>query len=198
MKDWSTYELVGQTRDDAVGEAFDKVARMLGLPYPGGPEIGELAEYARAHALSADARLPRPMIDSKDLDFSFSGLKTAVRYTVADRTLSKDEKSKLAREFEDSVTEVLFKKSCAAIEKHSARTFIIGGGVSANKFIRKTFSERLIAEYPTLTLFIPHAKLSTDNSIMIALAGHARAKDALLPGNSNSIKADGNRALNDE
>ncbi len=198
LKDWSTYELIGQTRDDAVGEAFDKVARMLELPYPGGPEIGKLAEYAREKDMFTPAPLPRPMIDSDNFDFSFSGLKTAVRYAIDGKRLSHDEKAAMAREFEDAVTAVLLKKSSRAIEMFRANTFIVGGGVSANKFIRNAFSKHFVTHYPTLTLFVPQIKLSTDNSIMIALAGHARVQSALMPHNTDSIRADGNRSLMDE
>ncbi len=198
MRDYATYELIGQTRDDAVGEAFDKVARMLGLPYPGGPEIGTLAEHARRENLPSFLTLPRPMLDSNDFDFSFSGLKTAVRYALAEKNLSRDEKAAVAREFEDSVTDVLLKKSHSAIDKFNAKTFIIGGGVSANSFIRERFGTFFRNKYPMLTLYIPRIALSTDNSVMIALAGHARTEQALSPRNTASIRADGNRALSEE
>lgn len=197
MRTWTEYELVGQTRDDAVGEAFDKVARMLGLPYPGGPEIGKLAREAREQSLPQYTALPRPMLDSKDLDFSFSGLKTAVRYVIQDKTLSAHDRASLAREFEDAVTEVLLKKAQKAINAHGARTLIIGGGVSANTHIRDTFTTHFTREYPMLTLYIPPRNLSTDNSVMIALAGHARTHRALLPNATDAITADGNLALTD-
>ena len=195
MKDWMTYELVGQTRDDAVGEAFDKVARMLGLPYPGGPEISRLADDARTKELPSTVDLPRPMLDSNDCDFSFSGLKTAVRYHIDDTKLTDDERAALARDFEDTVTEVLLKKTRRAIDEYGARTLIIGGGVSANQHIRTTFRTFFTEHYPMLTLYIPEQKLSTDNSIMIALAGHAHVQGALTPSNSGSITADGKLSL---
>jgi len=110
MDEWGRYKLIGQTRDDAVGEAFDKVARLLGLPYPGGPEISRRADEARAANLPEYIPLPRPMLHSGDLDFSFSGLKTAVRYAIAEKTLSHDEVSALARDFEDAAVEVLIAK----------------------------------------------------------------------------------------
>ena len=195
MQDWNTYEKIGQTRDDAVGEAFDKAARLLGLPYPGGPEISRLADRARTENLPPFAKLPRPMIASGDLDFSFSGIKTAVRYAVADKDLTDDERAAMAREFEDAVTEVLLAKALRAIDTYGIRTFIIGGGVSANRHIRDTFRETLAHEYPEVTLYIPEPALSTDNSLMIALAGHAHAEHALTPLAAREVRANGNLSL---
>lgn len=196
--DWNQYQRIGQTKDDAVGEAFDKVARILGLPYPGGPEISKLAAGAREAGLKTDKALPRPMIDSGDLDFSFSGLKTAVLYRVKDLELSDDEKMMMAREFEDAATEVLLKKTAKAVATHNIQSLILGGGVTANSFLRKTFTEFFSKEHPEVTLHIPEPKLSTDNSIMIALAGHSRKNEAMTPEESLSIKAEGNRSLTEE
>jgi glycoprotease/Kae1 family metallohydrolase len=117
MSNWGTYEKIGQTRDDAVGEAYDKVARLIGIPYPGGPEVAKRAEAARKAQLPVFAELPSPMLHSQDLDFSFSGLKTAVRYAVQGKELTDEEKQALCRDFEDAVTKVLVKKTSAAIEK---------------------------------------------------------------------------------
>ena len=195
LSDWGTYEKVGQTRDDAVGEAFDKVARLIGLPYPGGPEISKLAAQARKNDLPEFAPLPRPMVNSGDLDFSFSGLKTAVRYAVQDRELTDDEKAAVARDFEDSVSEVLLKKTSAAVAEYSAKTIIVGGGVSANTFIKRAFEEYFLNEFPDVTVYFPAPSLATDNSIMIALAGHARTPGALSPGGAEGIQADGNKSL---
>lgn len=199
MSDWKHYTKVGQTRDDAVGEAFDKVARLLGLPYPGGPEISRLATTARETDLPAFSKLPRPMLDSKDLDFSFSGLKTAVRYAVADKELSEDDVKAIARDFEDAVTTVLLHKAEKAIEQHDIQSLILGGGVSANLHIRNMFQEYFNRNFPDLSLYLPDPKLSTDNSVMIALAGHMRAGAALSPNEALiSIRADGNRSLSEE
>lgn len=197
MEDWGKYSKIGQTRDDAVGEAFDKVARMLGLPYPGGPEISKWAKEAREAKLPEYTKLPLPMIHSGDLDFSFSGLKTAVRYAIEGKTLTEDEKKALARDFEDAVTTVLIKKSIKAIEEHSARSFILGGGVSANTYLRHAVSSLNAPQsFPDLEVYLPDPKLSTDNSIMIALAGHSRMNEALSPSDFNeNIKANGNRSL---
>jgi len=195
MSNWGTYDKVGQTRDDAVGEAFDKVARLLGLPYPGGPKISKLAAQARKADLPEFAPLPRPMINSGDLDFSFSGLKTAVRYAVQDQELTDDQKAAVARDFEDAVTQTLLKKTSTAVANTGAKTLIVGGGVSANGFIKRAFESHFLHEHPDCTVYFPTPSLATDNSIMIALAGHARAAGALSPGGAEGIQADGNKSL---
>lgn len=195
MKDWGEYEKIGQTRDDAVGEAFDKVARLVDIPYPGGPEVSKKAAEARKRKLPPFAELPTPMLHSGDLDFSFSGLKTAVRYAVQDKELTADEVLSLCRDFEDVVTEVLIKKTTAAIDEHGAKTLIVGGGVSANRYIKQMMEAHLLTEHPEVTVYFPQPGLSTDNSIMIALAGHARAENALLHTGTDVIRADGNRSL---
>lgn len=195
MDSWQAYERIGETRDDAVGEAFDKVARMLGLPYPGGPEVSARAQTAREKDLPPFASLPRPMIDSGDLDFSFSGLKTAVRYAIQDKALTEDDVASICREFEDSVTEVLLKKTRAAVDLHNIQTIIVGGGVSANTYIRTVFSESFSKNYPHTTLYFPPRKLSTDNSVMIALAGHARMQEAKEGTEMEAIAANGNLSL---
>jgi N6-L-threonylcarbamoyladenine synthase len=195
MKDWTQYELVGKTRDDAVGEAFDKVARMLGLPYPGGPEISKLAHEAREKNIQSLAKLPRPMLDSGDLDFSFSGIKTAVRYSLQDKKITTEEQMGMAREFEEAVTTVLIKKLRSAVDKFDVRTIIIGGGVSANTYIRECVVEYFIQEFPTLPVYLPPRNLSTDNSIMIALAGHAKHQTLPHPEIFPSIIAQGNLEL---
>jgi len=195
MSDWGQYEKVGQTRDDAVGEAFDKVARLLGLPYPGGPEIGRLAGDARKRDLPEYTPLPRPMLHSGDLDFSFSGLKTAVRYAVADQELTNDERAAVARDFEDAVTEVLLKKTSDAISNANAQTLIVGGGVANSQHLRQAFNSHFLTEFPDVTVYFPQPGLSTDNSIMIALAGHTRAASALSPAGAEGIQANGNKSL---
>lgn len=206
MKEWLMYELIGQTRDDAVGEAFDKVARMLELPYPGGPEISRLAESTRhedvvrptsdvGRTTSYTFRLPRPMIDSDTCDFSFAGLKTAVLYLLKDNPRIKEkDKKHVAKEFEDAVADVLWKKATMALEQTGAQTLVVGGGVSANTHIRRTFADNMKKEYPGVALRIPSAALTTDNAIMIALAGFYRARrnDFSKP---DALSANGNRSL---
>jgi N6-L-threonylcarbamoyladenine synthase len=121
MSDWFKYEVIGETQDDAVGEAFDKVARMLSLPYPGGPEISKAASVARAQNTEPKTKLPRPMLAADSCDMSFSGLKTAALYALRDmggiQKLSSDEIAAFAREFEDAVTDVLVAKTKRAMEK---------------------------------------------------------------------------------
>ncbi len=191
------YEKLGATVDDAIGEAFDKVARMLGLPYPGGPEISKLAEEARREnrrennkkKIPNEIKLPRPMIHSKDLKFSFSGLKTAVLYTLKNiEKPSKNQIKEIAREFEDSVTEVLISKTRMAIEMYLPKTLIIGGGVIANRHIRKAFEE-LANEY-SIPLYLPVSGLSGDNALMIALSGSLKPSQR-----GESFRALGNLSL---
>ncbi|MFZ2038436.1 MAG: tRNA (adenosine(37)-N6)-threonylcarbamoyltransferase complex transferase subunit TsaD [Minisyncoccia bacterium] len=171
ITDWTKMEVIGRTRDDAVGEAFDKVARLLSLPYPGGPEISKLADEHRLNGVNENKwNLPKPMIHSDDLDFSFSGLKTAVLYAIKKHgDLSLDDKKTLAREFEDAVTEVLIHKTLKATDMTGAQTIIIGGGVSCNKNIRSAFIKA--GEEKELEILLPAPKVSTDNAVMIALAG---------------------------
>jgi N6-L-threonylcarbamoyladenine synthase len=183
---WMRYKIIGETRDDAAGEAFDKVARILELPYPGGPEISALAEISRARTdasakpprdtESAPAvRLPRPMLHSDDYDFSFSGLKTAVLYMVKKLVALTDAaKQEIAREFEDAITEVLVSKTERAIAEFGVKTLILGGGVVANREIRRAFAE-LPKKYPWLALSVPKIDHATDNALMIAVAGYYRA-----------------------
>jgi N6-L-threonylcarbamoyladenine synthase len=188
MKDWLQYEVLGRTRDDAVGEAFDKVARVLGLPYPGGPEIGRLAANAGPGELPAP--LPRPMIHSGDLDFSFSGLKTAVLYLVQKNP--EIDKALVAREFQNAVIEVLLAKTKRALEQNNIATLIIGGGVVANQELKNRFSEMIAQDFPHTTLLTPTHALSTDNATMIGIAGyfHALKQDFVT-----EIEAEGNLQL---
>ncbi len=170
------YKMLGQTRDDAVGEAFDKVARMLGLGYPGGPEISKLAEKAPAHQ-KLSIPLPRPMLKSGDFDFSFSGLKTSVLYAIKKfETLTDRDRELLAKDFEDSVTEVLLAKTLTAAKKYNVKEIILGGGVTANKKIRGAFTEAVSKELSGIHLFIPSISLSGDNGLMIGVAGLLRSK----------------------
>ncbi|HRH24078.1 MAG TPA: tRNA (adenosine(37)-N6)-threonylcarbamoyltransferase complex transferase subunit TsaD [Candidatus Paceibacterota bacterium] len=193
MTDWLTYTNLGATRDDAVGEAFDKVARMMGLPYPGGPEISKLAERDRKENRENPFKLPRPMKDTDDFDFSFSGLKTSVLYQIRDKgDLTDIEKEQMARAFEDAVTDVLWTKTSRAIDKTGAKTVVIGGGVSANHHIQKEFEAKIAEEYPNVDLRIPARTLSTDNAVMIGIAGYYRASRKEF---SADFIADGNLSL---
>jgi N6-L-threonylcarbamoyladenine synthase len=187
-----SYKIIGDTRDDAVGECFDKIARMISLPYPGGPKISKLSDEARKENIQSPEPLPRPMIDSKDLDFSFSGLKTAVLYLIKrleEKGIALNEtiKKGICREAEDAITEVIVAKMRKAIEKHGIETLIIGGGVIANKNIR--FHLEKLASDCSVSLLLPQFDHATDNGLMIALAGYfnsAKTVDAKL-----SLKACG-------
>lgn len=194
-REWMKYERVGETRDDAAGEAFDKVARLLDLPYPGGPEISRLAEKARSENTPSNFKLPRPMMHEDNFDFSFSGLKTAVRrITEAQAPLSEEMKMDIAREFEDAVADVLVSKTLRAVEMYGANTVLVGGGVSANTYIRERLAEALEKADTPVELLIPPPELATDNAIMIALAGyfHALKKDFADPA---ELRANGNLKL---
>jgi len=195
VKEFGKYKIIGQTRDDAAGEAFDKVARMLGLPYPGGPEISKLAEAERKNKQEGII-LPRPMIYSKDYDFSFSGLKTAVLYMIRDLPKGKFNtkmKSKIAKEFEDAVIEVLTTKTIRAVKEYKVRSLIVGGGVSANTYLQKTLKKKLKEVDVDIPLHLPTKSLSTDNALMIAIAGYFQYKNKKNGG--GKLKAVGNLAL---
>jgi N6-L-threonylcarbamoyladenine synthase len=169
------YRLLGDTLDDAAGEAFDKTAKLLGLPYPGGPAIAALAESGRPGRVS----LPRPMLESGDLDFSFSGLKTAV-LTLARRsagaadpaTLDDARKADIAREFQAAVVDVLASKALSALTMTGHRRLVVAGGVGANRALR----ERLARDTTRrgAQVFFPDLAFCTDNGAMIALAGALR------------------------
>jgi N6-L-threonylcarbamoyladenine synthase len=163
---YGSYVRLGGTLDDAAGEAFDKVARMIGLPYPGGPEVSRVGA-------SGDPRrfeFPRPMIHTPDLSCSFSGLKTAVRYTVEKLgPLTPSDVADVARCFEDAVVDVLTTKTLRAIESTNAQSVTVGGGVSANATLRTRMHERIEVALGVPVHF-PTPKLSTDNALMIAVA----------------------------
>ncbi len=205
-QDIGKYKLIGQTRDDAVGEAFDKVARMLGLPYPGGPAISHLAQEERKENKISKLTFPRPMIHSKDFDFSFSGLKTAILYYIRDlpvrqasnTPLTEKMKSEIAREFEDASIEVLVSKTLRALEKYKARTLIVGGGVSGNTYLQKILKATLKKISPKVTAHFPAKGLSTDNALMIAIAGYFASQKKNKKGvriNSDTLRANGNLNL---
>lgn len=196
MKEWFSYELLGETRDDAVGEAFDKVARMLELPYPGGPEISKRAEEARAEgAEKHPLPFPRPMIGDTTCNFSFSGLKTAVMYQLKKmESITDTEKKAIAREFEDAVADVLWKKTSRALIETSAKTLVIGGGVSGNVHIRRVFEEQVAYEHPEVELRIPPRALTTDNAVMIGMSGYFRYLRGIRD-TTDALRADGNLSL---
>jgi N6-L-threonylcarbamoyladenine synthase len=196
INDWFDYKKIGATKDDAIGEAFDKVARILGLPYPGGPEISKLAEkWRKSGEKGLGIKLPRPMINSKDLDFSFSGLKTAVLYTVQKiEDLNENIKAEISAEFENAVIETVIKKTKDAILKFDAKTIILGGGVAANKHLRGNLQK--MSEEENCQIFIPEINHSTDNALMISIAGALRiTKNGFSKEKNTESKADGNWSI---
>jgi len=166
------YDVLGTTRDDAVGEAFDKTAKLLGLGYPGGPALAALAEEGDDDAF----RLPRPMLDRPGFDFSFSGLKTAVMLTVRDlRERGDFEKSRadVAASFQRAAVDTLIGRSLKAAKEHRHRRIVVAGGVGANKLLRKEMAERFDGD-----VCYPRLEFCTDNGAMIAIAGALRIADA--------------------
>lgn len=172
VRDIGEYELLGQTIDDAVGEAFDKVAKMIGLPYPGGPHLEKLLAGADPVA-AARIELPRPLLKKKHADFSFAGLKTAVRHFIADRILTDQEKSDLALAFHQCVAEILIDRLGHALnmlpKETPISTLVIAGGVAANQYLCRELQNFCATK--NLTMVAPPIRLCTDNGAMIAWAG---------------------------
>jgi len=161
------YKIIGETLDDAAGEAFDKVARMLNLGYPGGPQISKQAEQGRRGAFD----FPRPLINAKNLNFSFSGLKTAVLYKIREIPNIKPHVPDICASFEEAVVETLVTKTASAADKHKIKTIMVSGGVAANKYLR----EKMKSQFGKNVLF-PAFELSTDNAAMIAMAAFFKIK----------------------
>ncbi|MCX6763297.1 MAG: tRNA (adenosine(37)-N6)-threonylcarbamoyltransferase complex transferase subunit TsaD [Candidatus Moranbacteria bacterium] len=200
MKKHLDYKIIGETLDDAAGEAFDKVARILNLGYPGGPAIAQRAMEFPISPVKASGprgftgnfqfpiksklqitnyklRLPRPMLNSKNLNFSFSGLKTAVLYLVKKNPkILKNKKiiSLVCSEFQQAVVDVLIAKTLKAAEKYRPRTIMLAGGVSANQELRKQLKQAIKQDFPNTSYIIPDTLYSIDNAVMIAAAAHFR------------------------
>jgi N6-L-threonylcarbamoyladenine synthase len=164
------YQLLGETLDDAAGEAFDKSAKLLGLGYPGGPAISRLAEFGDPDAY----KLPRPMLHSKDLNFSFSGLKTAVLTAVKNHTtnICEQDKANLARAFVDAIVDVLTAKCMTALKQTGLKRLVIAGGVGANRQLRASLDAA--AQKRRFRVYYPELEFCTDNGAMIAYAGARR------------------------
>ena len=180
MRGIGKYKLIGETRDDAAGECFDKAARILGLGYPGGPAIAKIAAQ-RIKGSRTSIILPRPMIHQKNYDFSFSGLKTAVLYKIRS-TKSEDLKKKefissMCKEVQQAIIDVLIKKTIKAIKDYRAKSIILGGGVAANEELRKQFKEKIKKEIPDTRYLIPDTKYCTDNAAMIGVVAFFHQKD---------------------
>ncbi len=197
QKNESHYQVLGSTVDDAAGEAFDKVARLLGLPYPGGPQISKLA-------LESEEIIPfpRPMLDAPNYNFSFSGLKTAVLYYLQE--LNKDTvkgslnqfrfdnlphvtKASVAHSFEEAVVDVLVTKAMRAVKKYGCKTISLSGGVAANRRLRQVLSAQCLVH--SIKFIVPDFKLCTDNAEMIAIASYFRLRAGAKPTTYDKIKA---------
>ncbi len=162
VKGYTEFEVLGKTRDDAIGEAFDKVARVVGLGYPGGPKVDKLAKEGEPNI-----ELPKTHFDDDTLDFSFSGIKTAV-INLHHKTPDIN-KADLCASFQKTVTETLMENVEKAIQKTGVQTIALAGGVSSNSYMRKEFSE---LEQKGIEVYMPDLKLCTDNAAMIASAGY--------------------------
>ena len=214
MKDVGSYKIIGETRDDAAGECFDKTARILGLEYPGGPAVAAKAALAGKPAVAKKAdlksksaisiKLPRPMINQKNYDFSFSGLKTAVLYNVKERYEQVPLRSAFSRttegrqyiqqmcgEIQQAIIDVLIHKTFKAVKDLKAKTIILGGGVSANRELRKQLKQAIKKEVPNTKYLIPDAEYCTDNALMIAATAYfhmlkgSKSKTKKIEANSN-------------
>jgi N6-L-threonylcarbamoyladenine synthase len=162
------YVILGQTRDDAAGEAFDKTAKLLGLPYPGGPELAQLAEQGRAGVFV----FPRPMLNRGGLEFSFSGLKTAVLHATREHKLTPAVKADIAHAVQEAIVETLVAKALRALDATGLDTLVISGGVGANKSLRTRMRAAVAARGGSV--FYPRFEFCTDNAAMIAVAGVKR------------------------
>ena len=183
VKDKGQYEIIGQSQDDAVGEAFDKVAKLLDLPYPGGPHIERLALEGKSDAFN----FPRPMINSDDLNMSLSGLKTSVLYTVQKiPNMTEEIKSDIAASFQQAISDILVAKIKKSIETTGRKEVIIAGGVAANKFLRSEFKK--LEESHNIKVYYPDLKYCGDNAAMIAFVG-SMMKSSIENDRSSSARA---------
>ena len=183
VKGKGQYEIIGQSQDDAVGEAFDKVAKLLDLPYPGGPHIEKLALKGKSDAFE----FPRPMANSNNLNMSFSGLKTAVLYTVKKiSNITEEIKADIAASFQQAIVDVLITKIKKSIDTTERKEVIVAGGVAANKFLRSEFKK--IEESHNIKVYYPDLKYCGDNAAMIAFVG-SMMKPSIDSGNSSKARA---------
>ncbi|MFC1789408.1 tRNA (adenosine(37)-N6)-threonylcarbamoyltransferase complex transferase subunit TsaD [Patescibacteria group bacterium] len=198
MKDVGKYKILGETRDDAAGECFDKVARILGLGYPGGPLVAKLAAKHKQKNKNCTVSLPRPMIFHKNYDFSFSGLKTAVLYLVKNLTdngkkqLSKKQIGEICNETQQAIIDVLLTKTTKAVKNCKTKSIILGGGVTANEELRKQFKSR--CSKLKIKFLAPSKNLSTDNAVMVAITAYFNYLKN-FDRKYGDIKADANLAL---
>jgi N6-L-threonylcarbamoyladenine synthase len=183
------YRILGETLDDAAGEAFDKTAKLLGLPYPGGAALAQLAEAGRSNRFV----FPRPMLDRPGLDFSFSGLKTAALVALRGRVLDDAIRADVARGFQEAVVDTLAEKCRRALEATGHRRLVIAGGVGANRRLRERLAE--VVRGFGAELRFPRTEFCTDNGAMIALAGCMRLAAGMYP--EGAIDARANWELGD-
>ena len=179
------YELLGETLDDAAGEAFDKTAKLLGLPYPGGAALSEMATQGRPEAV----KLPRPMLHSGDFDFSYSGLKTAVLTRVREiGEPDAQQRADIAHGFQQAIVEVLVRKALRAVRDSGLRRLVVAGGVGANRELRRQLD--VSAAKAKIEVFYPELEFCTDNGAMIALVGglRYRAGQSLKPAGAFAVK----------
>jgi N6-L-threonylcarbamoyladenine synthase len=162
------YRVLGASRDDAAGEAFDKSAKLLGLPYPGGPQLAQIATEGRPGVFT----FPRPMLDRAGLEFSFSGLKTAVRHALQGRELTPQLRADVARAVQEAIVETLIAKALRALEYTGLTVLVVSGGVSANQLLRDRLSAAAVRA--GARVYYPRIEFSTDNAAMIAVAGLKR------------------------
>jgi len=201
MKKGLNYKVIGETVDDAAGEAFDKVAKLLGLKYPGGPLIEKMAKKGDRNKFN----FTRPMMNSKNYNFSFSGLKTAVLYEVRGfcdcrdeampRLYNKQYQADVAASFQQAVIDVLISKTIKAAKKYKVKSILLGGGVSANKELQKQLKEIINKEIPDIGYRIPDSKLTTDNALMIAVAAYYNVVGEKNIKDWKTVKADANLRL---
>ena len=175
VRGFGQYQLLGESLDDAVGEAFDKTAKLLGLPYPGGPELAKLAQSGHDGIF----KFPRPMTDRPGLDFSFSGLKTAV-LTALPKDADAQTRADLARGFEEAVTDTLVIKVTRALQAADLNRVVVAGGVGANQRLREKLRAR--ADRDGFAIHFPRHAFCTDNAAMVAFTGWVRRHDGIAPG----------------
>ena len=207
MKKDLSYKIIGETMDDAAGEAFDKVAKLLGLNYPGGPLIEKIAKKGNRNKFN----FTRPMMNSKNYNFSFSGLKTAVLYEIkpyktisqspraslcqGENKLDKQYQADMAASFQQAVIDVLKYKTVKAAQEYKVKNILLGGGVSANKELQRQLKEIINKEIPNTEYQIPNANLTTDNALMIAVAAYYNILGGKNIGSWKNVKADANLRL---
>lgn len=173
MKNLKSIKYLGGTRDDAAGEAFDKTARLLNLPYPGGPSIAKKAnEYTEKNL----KLFPRPMIQDKNFEFSFSGLKTSVLREVKDKKITNQLQVKYAAEVQEAIVDVLISKALSAVRKYKPKSLLLAGGVSANQRLRTKLAKEIIDKDIKVKLYLPEPKYCTDNAAVIASAAFFNRK----------------------